>query len=926
MKTLLYLTLLVPGLSMALEWEAGVREVFITSKSYSYNSDSSARIYRDLFDKGYRRISLQPRLAYAGDRRSQIYHPQIRSSFDEIVSANVRIRMADGKMTLRPLIYDSPGLGEAKVLTPIQPVRAEVALSSYSQLISQYLVVAGQYNFDRVVVGSGILHLLENEDLIPRFQSMLSGFRSRVGSKTNLVIEAVGERDLKALIHASQNGLNLLGVVDGISLVLSPQDHFVAGTINVEELKRLRMLLDSYFPGFPVHLGRVTVPGCVNFYAEASEFYCRQDSPDLAAQKTRFETLKQALVELKREGLSYESVEVMETNTDFEPGNADLRFPYFNPSMSSPALYELPQNPPLVLAPYPFQQRADKKLACIYYDKNDLSGIDRVGDIHSVMLESNLGAFKTWRTRRLPLTSYIEGQLSECEAVFYLGTNYLQQISTEFLTELAILSDQIPVVWFNYKLPYFVTALQRQFQDPGFNAELLIQPDSTPSPRNTNPGFFRFFDYKGETFHKLSEWNPLSNNFSASAEIHRITFKEGAQTDVLAYARHSHTNQTTPYAVRSGNIWYFADSPFSFVHYEDRYFIFADILWDIMGEEAPTEKIALVRIEDVAPNTNMEGLRWAINYFSQEKIPFSLAVIPYYNDLIGDGSTNNNPIFAPITKYPGLTALLRYAKANGGAMIMHGVSHAVGSLISGYDGISGSDYEFWLYPEDRPLPFDSVDWLTKRLDQGIKVFQELGLKPAAFEVPHYAASVMNYMVFARMFNWNYHRSIYFPFEVKNDTALPEYLSAFNCDAVKCGDERRAILQNIDVAADHEQFAGIPVPYIIWRDAYGQAVIPETLGMVDFAFYDSKTWRPVSKPEDIIRRAKKLRVIRGAMASFFWHPHMLNPNARYYKEVPGSYEAIGGRNSLRLVIQGLKDLGYTFKSIEDQSVFPVEHFQ
>jgi len=97
-------------------------------------------------------------------------------------------------------------------------------------------------------------------------------------------------------------------------------------------------------------------------------------------------------------------------------------------------------------------------------------------------------------------------------------------------------------------------------------------------------------------------------------------------------------------------------------------------------------------------------------------------------------------------------------------------------------------------------------------------------------------------------------------------------------------------------------------------------------MIDFAFYDPNTWRPVSKPEDLLRRAKKLRVIRGAMASFFWHPHMLNPKGRYYQEVPGSYEKIGGKNSLRLVIKGLKELGYTFKSIEDQSIFPEEHLQ
>lgn len=927
MKTLLILiTFFTVQASQALEWEAGIRENFITTRSYTYNSDSSARIYRDMFDRGYRRISLQPRIAYAGDQRSVFYHPTLRSSFEEIISANTRVRMADGKLTLRPLIYQETGLGEPKVNNGINPLRAENAISSYSQVLSQYLTIANNSNVDRVIVGSGIVHLLEQKNISKKFESMLKGFKARAGKKTSLILEITGNRDLKALSSAFGNDLKIRNSIDGISLVLEPEIYFPDGEVDIKELRQIRQVIGNLFPTTKIHLGRVSIPSCTQFKASGFEYYCVSNSPDLRAGVERFKKLKDALLSLENEGLGFETVEMMESHTDFEPQIPDYRYPYFNPEMNSNELYELPEKEKLTLEAILPSDKANKRLACVYYDKLDIAGIDRIGSIHAVMLESNLGSFKDWRVKRSALSQYSSGDLSECEAIFYLATNFMQKVPSDFLEEAAVLSQEIPVVWFNYKFSEFVSFLNKYQQDPGFDVNLLIQPDSTPSPTNPNPGFFRFFDYKGETFHKLSEWNPLSNNFSASAELNKIVISRPELVEVLSWARHDRTNEKTPYAVRSGNIWYFADSPFSFVHYEDRYFILADLLWDIMGEEAPTEKIALVRVEDVAPNTNMEGLRWAINYFIEEDIPFSLAVIPYYNDMIGDGSTHYNPVYEPITKYPELTSLLRYAKANKGAMIMHGVSHAVGSLISGYDGITGSDYEFWLYPEDTPLPFDSVSWLTKRLDSGIKVFQDLGLKPAAFEIPHYAASAMNYLVFARMFEWNYHRSIYFPFEIKSDTVIPERLSAFNCNPVKCGDERRAILENIKVDADYSQFAGIPVPYIIWRDAYGQAVIPETLGMIDFAFYDPQTWRPISKPEDVIRRAKKLRVIRGAMASFFWHPHMLNPKARYYQEVPGSYEKIGGKNSLRLVIKGLKELGYTFKSIEDKTIFPVEHLQ
>lgn len=906
----------------AFEWEAGIREIFITEHSYSYNSDSSARIYRDVMDKGYRRISLHPRISYLGDKKSIFTHPRVRSSFDDLASANVRVTMADSKLTIKPLLFDMPGVGEARPLSEINPSRPDLALTTYSQVLNQYLDVVKRQNVDKIVVGSGIVSILKEQKLIPKFNAVLKNIRSRVNPDTNVVLE-ITSNDLKVLSDALNTGL-ATEIFNEISVVAKPSVYFPHGYADINAIRELRQFIETLLPGKKISLSRVTVPGCLSFSEESFEYYCDDNRPDLKEQSARLRHLKEVLLKLEKEGHRFTTVEILESHSDFEPEVPDYRYPYFNQELFNPAFLELPKVKPLVAPPYFKNKTAPKKTACIYYDKFDLAPmIDRIGEIHAVMLQTNLGAFRSWQSKRLKLSEYQSGDADRCDLIFYIATNFMQDIPDSFLRDAARFSVNKKVVWFNYKLPKFIETLKSMDKDPGFNAEVIIQPDSTPSPTNTDPGFFRYFDYKGETFEKEAQWNYISNNFASSPELNRITITENSNVKVYSYARHSKTNAKTPYAVRSGNIWYFADSPFTFIHYEDRYFILADLLWDIMGEKAPHQKYALVRVEDVAPNTNMEGLRWAINYFKEENIPFSLAVIPHYNDMVGDGSTNWNPVFAPITKYKELTALLRYARANGGSMIMHGVSHAVGSLISGYDGITGSDYEFWLYPENKPIPFDSVEWLVNRIDMGMKVFEELNMRPAAFEIPHYAASAMNYLVFAKMFHWNYHRSIYFPFEIESNTDLPEELMAFNCKVKDCAVERKAILQNISVKADFTQFAGIPVPYIIWEDAYGQSVIPETLGMIDFAFYSPSTWRPVSKPEDILRRAKKLRVVRGAFASFFWHPHMFNPNARYYKEVPGSFEAIGGKKSLSIVIKGLKEMGYKFVSIDDRKIFPLE---
>ncbi|MGE3609127.1 MAG: DUF2334 domain-containing protein [Bacteriovoracaceae bacterium] len=925
MKTFVLLLFILPLSAFSFEWEAGIREFFLTPETYSFNSDSGARIRRELFDRGYNRLSLHPRIAYLGDDKSLFFLPAVKSPIKDIGVMNARVSQGDGEMTVKPIIFNNPGFGEARPLTNIRPKRLDIAFTSYGQVLQQYVQISRHDEVNRLIVGAGLVHLLADNSVVPRFVALLKSVRASLGPKTELLLEVTGVKDLAALTKATnpkEGNLDLSKLIDGVSLTLEPLVHFPNGEASAEEIKKTRILLDSILPGMPIHLSRVVVPSCKDFVVEGGEYYCTSGR-DNKLQQLRFTTFKKALIALEKENILFRTVEILESTTDYEPSTPDPRYLYYNPFFSDKLNYELPIKNVAILPAFPMPEITGKNLACIFYDKNDLPPqVDRVGDIHSVMLESLLGAFKDWKIKRQRLKTFVQGDAFNCDAIFYLATNFSQELPEGFTEELAALSVRIPVVWFNYKFSQFNQKLSSINKDPGFEAAILIQPDSAPSPENQDPGFFRFFDYKGETFFKLAKWDQHSNNFSASPEIHSITIKNNNQVEVLSTARHSKNNQSIPYAVRSGNIWYIADSPFSFIHYEDRFYIFADLLWDILGETAPKERIALARIEDIGPAVEMADLRWAMDYLFDESVPFSLAVIPYYSDMIGTGLPDYAPVFKSISKYPDVLPQLKYAKKRGANIVMHGSLHSVGRLMSGYDGICGSDYEFWLYPENKPLPFDSVDWLTRRLELGLKTLPQEKLEPVAFEAPHYAASAMNYIVFGKMFQWNYHRAIYFPFSINVDTALPSHLKS-DCKPEVCGDERRSVLANLRIEADYTSFGGMILPFITYRDAYGQSIIPETLGMIDFAFYDPNTWRPVSKPEDVIRRAKKLKVIRGAVASFFWHPQLLERRSRYYLEVPGSFEKFGGKKSLTLVIDGLKKLGYEFKSISDTSLFPKE---
>lgn len=57
------------------------------------------------------------------------------------------------------------------------------------------------------------------------------------------------------------------------------------------------------------------------------------------------------------------------------------------------------------------------------------------------------------------------------------------------------------------------------------------------------------------------------------------------------------TNEAAPYVMRSGNFWYFADTPFSCIGPRDRYLVVADMLHDILGSKAVESHRAMVRLE-----------------------------------------------------------------------------------------------------------------------------------------------------------------------------------------------------------------------------------------------------------------------------------------------------------------------------------------
>jgi uncharacterized protein YdaL len=290
---------------------------------------------------------------------------------------------------------------------------------------------------------------------------------------------------------------------------------------------------------------------------------------------------------------------------------------------------------------------------------------------------------------------------------------------------------------------------------------------------------------------------------------------------------------THPYAVRRDRFWYIADSPFSYVTEGDRYLVFCDLLHDILEIQHPPQATALVRIEDVSTEIDPGDLRQAAEVLAARRIPFQIAVIPIFRN-------PNKGFEVYLSDRQSVVEAIHYMIARGGTPVLHGVTHQ-------YRGASGDDYEFWDDIGNRPISRDSARLVLDRLHQGLAECFASGIFPIAFETPHYGASETDYQAMKQVFTLFNERTM----------ATPD--------------------------ASSIQF--FPYPVV---DRYGRSVVPENLGYLPADNPDAKA---------LIEAAQRMRVVRDAVASFYFHP-FLDPAL------------------LAEVVGGLAEAGYRFVSLRE----------
>jgi len=299
----------------------------------------------------------------------------------------------------------------------------------------------------------------------------------------------------------------------------------------------------------------------------------------------------------------------------------------------------------------------------------------------------------------------------------------------------------------------------------------------------------------------------------------------GQKAHVLA--TYSGGQQPVPYLVQGGNYWYVNGLPNLDSDHPDTAtdaptLIFADVLHDFFGSGVRAQHQAVIRLEDVSVHVDPDRLIETVDFLAGQRVPFALGLIPAQR--LEDGRVIS------LQERPEFVKALRYAQEHGATIVLHGYHHTFGS---------GEDFEFWDDDNDAPLPGENWGMYAFKVEDGIRILRDLGLEPRLWETPHYAASPLAYQVFSHYFS-----------------------HAFE---------------------NREPMSWLPYP--AGPDAYGQTLIPETLGYINPA--------RVQTVQAQLERACLLKIVRDGWAAGFYHP----------ASVPLA--------ELKSLVSGLRRQGYQF---------------
>jgi uncharacterized protein YdaL len=124
-------------------------------------------------------------------------------------------------------------------------------------------------------------------------------------------------------------------------------------------------------------------------------------------------------------------------------------------------------------------------------------------------------------------------------------------------------------------------------------------------------------DYKGRALTRFA---------ANTGGILGTSVTDPTRATVLAVATRS-DGTALSWAIRSGNLTYVGEVPFTYMTEEDRYLAFADLLFDALAPATPERHRVLLRLEDINPSSNAAQIQAVAEYLFAQGIPYGFGVI-----------------------------------------------------------------------------------------------------------------------------------------------------------------------------------------------------------------------------------------------------------------------------------------------------------
>jgi uncharacterized protein YdaL len=481
-----------------------------------------------------------------------------------------------------------------------------------------------------------------------------------------------------------------------------------------------------------------------------------------------------------------------------------------------------------------------------------------------------------------PVVDYQEGQVNDYTATIYLGSTYNEPIPTTFLNDVETTTR--PVIWVGDNI-WQLSGTEGSAADEAFKAAYGWDPANSYFDTSDT---ISSVTYKGQTFTRSVDntGGVLAPDITTAGAVTTLasadcTSSSGGATGCTAY---SYLNGTSfPWAMESGNLMYVDEIPFSYMSATDRYVAFADLLFDDLDPTAAPSHLALLRLEDLSPESSPANLEEFAAWLKSENIPFTMAVIPQYLD--PNGYYNNGvPVSESLPQEPAMVAAIKQGIADGGTLDQIGYTHQYSTIDNPYDGVTGDDFEFYrgqcattenppytfqapcpssdYVIETGPVPGDSQAWALGRVETGRELFAEAGLpEPTIWTTPHYAASAVDYAAIDSVYSVRYEDGLYFGGEL------------------------------LGGGINYSHVMGQFFPYEV-HDIYGDTIIPQDL---DYYQATELNNTPPHTAQDIVNEAELDTAVTQGVASVFIHP---------------DYDPL---SALQAIVEGIQAEGYTFVS-------------